>query len=58
MAKCYVCGAGPEDGTTVYRQNEKGQVGIWACGKHRRDTPDPVVEEIVQIIEQGQGGSR
>lgn len=31
---CYICGKHPADGFTVYRQNEKGVSGIFACEEH------------------------
>lgn len=34
--KCFQCGRGPSDGITVYRQNAKGETGIWACEKHTK----------------------
>lgn len=32
--KCEICGKGPQDGTTIYRANEKGVKGIWRCARH------------------------
>lgn len=34
--KCEICGMGPIDGVTVYRQNAKGQPGVWRCADHRQ----------------------
>jgi hypothetical protein len=57
--KCYICGKGPapeHGGGTVYRVNEKGRLGIWACREHNRQPVDPEVQEITDIIEQGLTG--
>ena len=35
MARCIICGDGPEDGhTALIRINDKGRKGIWVCTKH------------------------
>lgn len=58
MINCEVCGQGPQQGITVYRQNEKGIKGQWRCAEHSKVIPDPVVEEVVKAIEAGkQNGS-
>lgn len=51
--KCEFCNKGPTDGVTVYRTNEKGVEGKWACGIHLpvNKQPDPKITEIVQILE-------
>ncbi len=49
--QCLVCEKGPEVGVTVYRQNEKGQKGVWACERHRVARIEPSVDSIVRIIE-------
>ena len=51
MFRCHVCGQGPEEGVSTYRQNEKGQPGIFACMTHTRVDVDPVVERLVAAIE-------
>lgn len=33
--QCRVCGVGLRDGAALWRENEKGQPGIWSCAKHR-----------------------
>jgi hypothetical protein len=53
---CVICKKGPlEGGVSVFRINEKGKLGLWACRKHigQTDAPqiDPVVDEIVSAIE-------
>lgn len=45
---CYVCG---KFGVTLYRQNEKGQKGVWACDEHNFKKVEPIVEEIIKILE-------
>ena len=45
---CYVCG---RFGVTLYRQNAKGQKGVWVCAEHNYKKVDPIVGEIVKILE-------
>jgi hypothetical protein len=34
-ARCMICGADPaKDDTAVYRLNNKGHTGVWACRPH------------------------
>lgn len=50
--RCYVCGLGPpEDPVTLYRQNEKGVKGIWACAEHNTRSIDPDEAELIRILE-------
>jgi len=49
--KCVICQKGPEDGVALYRQNETGVQGIWACAEHRTAPVDPEVQDIVDAIE-------
>lgn len=49
--KCMVCGRGMADGVSLFRQNPKGEAGIWACREHRREAVDPTVESIVGAVE-------
>jgi len=38
--KCMMCGAGPSEdggGTSIFRLNDKGQTGVWACRAHYAD---------------------
>jgi hypothetical protein len=46
--KCFVCGKAPWDGFNLYRQNAKGEIGIWACAAHGK----PVDDELVHIVAQ------
>lgn len=49
--KCMICGLGMAEGVSLFRQNKKGEPGIWACRQHRMQKPDPEVEQIVAVIE-------
>ena len=51
MFQCHVCGQGPRDGVSTYRQNEKGQPGVFACIAHTQKSPDELVAKIVAQIE-------
>jgi hypothetical protein len=42
----HVCHKTPSDGTNLYRQNAKGQPGVWACAAHSK----PVDDELVRIV--------
>lgn len=56
MAICEICTRGPapeHGGVTVFRQNAKGEPGIWRCAAHNHAPVDPEVAEIVSIIEGG-----
>lgn len=53
--KCEICGKGPVEGVSVFRQNELGVVGIWRCTECRKtrvdNAPiDPEVQQITNII--------
>ena len=50
--KCHVCNKGMAEGVTLFRQNEFGTKGIWACRKHNGVKIDTDVDELVTIIEQ------
>lgn len=54
---CAVCGKGPPDGVSVFRMNEKGGPGLWACNEHKdhfdSHMPDDVLE-LTRLLE-GQG---
>jgi hypothetical protein len=45
---CFKCGK--SDGA-LFRQNEKGVPGIWACDAHNQAERDPVLEEVTAIVE-------
>lgn len=44
--ECYVCKKTPAQGTNLYRQNKKGEKGIWACSQHSK----PVDGQLTQIV--------
>jgi hypothetical protein len=52
MMECHICGFGPAQGVSVFRQNETGVAGVWACKKHAApgSIPDDV-DELVSILE-------
>ena len=54
--KCHVCGKTPAEGTTLYRQNPKGEKGIWACLEHSKPL-DMGLRIDVAIIESEQASS-
>jgi hypothetical protein len=51
--RCLFCQKGPAQGVSLFRVNAKGQPGIWACGKHVRQTDaavDPDVKTIADAL--------
>ena len=51
---CFFCNRGMAQGVSLYRINEKGVKGVWACDTHRpAGSPHvaPEVREIVRLIE-------
>jgi hypothetical protein len=42
------------NGISVFRQNPKGQKGIWRCEAHLDKQPDPEVYELVSALESAQ----
>ena len=46
ISKCHVCGKA----SPLFRQNEKGVPGIWACDEHNKKPVDPLVKEIVDAV--------
>ncbi len=48
---CSVCGKGPKEGVTVYRQNPKGEKGIWACEEHAVRKPDSPLMDLIKTLE-------
>jgi hypothetical protein len=50
---CEICKRGSSDDppTTVYRQNVKGQPGVWRCATHNTTPIDPVVQRVVDAVE-------
>lgn len=54
--KCFQCQKDVME-TPLFRQNEKGVQGIWACKEHNTQELDPLVEEITDIIEKDNNGT-
>lgn len=50
MICCYVCG---RNNLELYRQNEKGVKGVFACPEHNVGKVDEMVLEIVAVIKGG-----
>lgn len=50
---CEVCGRSPAGGTTLYRQNPKGEPGIWACGEHNIAVVHPDVAAAIKGLRRG-----
>jgi hypothetical protein len=50
--KCIHCKRGLAEGVALFRQNPKGEVGVWACGDCNMT---PVDQEIMDVIEAVQG---
>jgi len=54
---CVICKKGPTTtpSVTLFRINAKGQPGLWACGKHLKQTDapplDPDLAELTRILE-------
>lgn len=51
--KCFKCGQGAEIAGALYRQNEKGVPGIWACIRcaSKESTADTALMEVMAIVE-------
>lgn len=49
--KCQTCNKGFRDGVGLFRQNAKGEAGVWACAEHRKAPVDAEVQEIVTLVE-------
>lgn len=45
---CFKCG---KSNGALFRQNEKGVPGIFACEAHNEKPRDPVLEEVTAICE-------
>lgn len=43
--RCYECGKGMAEGVSLFRQNPKGEAGIWACEQHS----EPIDEEVLKV---------
>ena len=57
--KCEICGKSPSDGTTtVFRQNAKGETGIWRCEEHNRKQVDHEVAQVVAELQRKRDGGK
>ena len=55
--KCEICGKSPSNGTTaLFRQNAKGEIGIWRCEEHNRKQADHEVAQLVAELQRGKTG--
>ncbi len=48
MFKCFKC----DSDSPLFRENEKGVPGVWACKEHRTREVDDELDEIVDLLEQ------
>lgn len=48
---CGICHRGPAQGISIFRQNPKGEKGIWRCLDHSDEKIDIEVLEIVEALE-------
>ena len=52
--KCIFCQKGLAEGVALYRINQKGVPGVWAClaDRPKTDAPiDPEVDRLIRAIE-------
>lgn len=50
--ECFNCGKSPgQHGVTLLRQNQKGEVGVWACEACNQKPVDPELFEVVGIAQ-------
>lgn len=47
--KCYVCDKTTDDGP-LFRQNEKGVVGVWVCQDHYGAQNEELIEVVDQLV--------
>ena len=48
---CYSCGKNPSDGVSVFRMNETGVKGIWACAIHNESIDEKALGLMVAELE-------
>jgi len=53
--ECEICKRKPSDGVSLFRQNPKGEIGIWRCYECNTETISPDVLEIIQTLEKANG---
>jgi hypothetical protein len=55
MIRCLFCGKGPHDGVSLHRVNAIGEIGVWACERHIKQTDaapiDPFVKKLADVCE-------
>lgn len=51
MIGCVVCKLGPEQGVSLFRINEKGVPGLYACRKHVHQTDAHLDAETVRLVD-------
>lgn len=49
MINCEVCNKGLRDGVSVYRQNPKGETGIWRCLAHTKAQDEELLVQVASI---------
>lgn len=49
---CYKCKKGIDEGIALFRQNPKGETGVWACAECNTQPIDPEVQEIVNAVQE------
>lgn len=49
--KCFhpECDRAPHKGDNLYRQNAKGEPGVFACAQHSRPVADELVRTVAQV---------
>lgn len=55
---CEVCHRGPADGVTVFRQNAKGQPGIFRCEEHTKPVDADLYRDVSLIESRDSGRSK
>lgn len=48
--ECCICHRGLADGLALFRVNDVGQTGIWACSNHIRSFPSRQPDDEVQRL--------
>jgi len=47
---CEKCGKGLREGIALFRQNPKGEIGVWRCAACNTKPIDSEVMEIIQLM--------
>lgn len=48
--KCAVCNRGPAEGISIFRMNEKGQPGLWACNEHKDHFDGRIDDDLAKLV--------